>query len=74
MSGPPLKESEVVAQVRLSWYVIALPVILAVLLSSFVGWIHPLIGVLALFGLIFWLFSLLFVLYAKFKYRKRSQP
>ena len=65
-------ERQAMARVRLWWYAAALPVIVVVMFASFGGYAHPIFGVLGLFALFFWLFSLLFVLYGKFKYRKRS--
>jgi hypothetical protein len=72
MKQAPLREGEVIGQLRLRWYLYALIPILLLLAASAMGYIHPLFGLVTLFALFFWLFSFLFALYGKFKYRSKG--
>jgi hypothetical protein len=67
------KSKEVlVRKVNLIWYPVALVPIVGLFLASAYGFLPVLVGLFAVFLLFFWLFSLGFALYSK--YRKPKEP
>jgi hypothetical protein len=56
-----------VKQVNLIWYPLTLVPLVALVYFSFNGTLPQIMGMIAIFLLIFWIFSFLFALYAKFR-------
>lgn len=62
-----------VPKVRLWWYLPALVPILALFYFGFSGVIHPILGLVGLFLLVFWLMSLIFALVSRLR-RTPTEP
>ncbi len=67
-----LREREIIGMVQFGWYVLALIPIVLLFAASVMGAISALFVLPAMFAFLFWLFSLLFVLYGRRKYRNQS--
>jgi hypothetical protein len=63
-----------VRRVNLLWYPATLLPILALLFATLAGYLPPLLAILALFLLIFWLSSLLFAIYVRLRKPKDPSP
>jgi len=59
-------------KVRLWWYLPALVPIVALFYFGFSGVIHPILGLVGLFLLVFWLMSLIFALVSRL--RRPKEP
>jgi hypothetical protein len=63
-----------VRRVNFLWYPLALVPIVAVFFAAAYGYLPFFFGLIAFFGLVFWLFSLGFALYAALRRKTPKEP
>ena len=63
-----------IRRVNFLWYPLTLPPIAALFIAAAYGYVAPWFGLIGLFGLIFWLSSLLFALYSQVRKPPNREP
>ena len=63
-----------IRRVNFLWYPLTLPPIAALFIAAAYGYVAPWFGLIGLFGLIFWLSSLLFALYSQVRKLPNREP
>jgi hypothetical protein len=69
---PQRPKPVMITQVNFVWYPLTLLPILALGYGALMNWVPAWLLVIAVFGLLFWVFSLAFAIYSLFA--KRSEP